>query len=161
MEKKFKVKVDESYLYEFKDSDAKSLDLLKLSKSKFHLINNNKSFDIELEQSHFYQKQYVIKVNKHSYKIKISDQLDSLINKMGFSVGAAKKENNIKAPMPGMILSINVKEGQKVKEGETLMILEAMKMENTIGAPKDGTIKAINTKSGNTVEKGELMIEMA
>jgi len=113
MEKKFKVKVDESYLYEFKDSDAKSLDLLKLSKSKFHLINNNKSFDIELEQSHFYQKQYVIKVNKHSYKIKISDQLDTLINEMGFSVGAAKKENNINSDL----LFINQKYNNTYKAG--------------------------------------------
>jgi biotin carboxyl carrier protein len=161
MEKKFKVKVDESYQYEFKDSDIKSLDLLKLSKSKFHLINKNKSFGIELEKSNFYLKEYVIKVNANSYTVKISNPLDILIKKMGFTVGTAKKANDIKAPMPGMILKINVKEGQKVKEGETLLILEAMKMENAIGAPKDGIIKSINAKSGGTVEKGELMIEMA
>lgn len=161
MEKKFKVKVDESYQYEFKDSDIKSLDLLKLSKSKFHLINKNKSFGIELEKSNFYPKEYVIKVNANSYSVKISNPLDILIKKMGFKVSTAKKANDIKAPMPGMILKINVKEGQKVKEGETLLILEAMKMENAIGAPKDGIIKSINAKSGGTVEKGELMIEMA
>ena len=63
--------------------------------------------------------------------------------------------------MPGLILSVNVKEGQDVLEGETLLILEAMKMENAISAPKDGIIKAIAVKIGGTVEKGALMIEMA
>ncbi|MHB1148545.1 MAG: biotin/lipoyl-containing protein, partial [Lutibacter sp.] len=72
-----------------------------------------------------------------------------------------KKENYIKAPMPGIILSINVMEGQEVKEGDTLLILEAMKMENAISAPKDGVIKSIFIISGKTVDKGELMIEMA
>ncbi len=79
---------------------------------------------------------------------------------MGFSIGSAKKANDIKAPMPGLILNVNVEEGQEVEEGETLLILEAMKMENAIGAPKNGTVKSINVKSNGTVEKGELMIEM-
>ena len=63
MGKKFKVKVDESFEYNFKNSDTENLDVLQLSKSKFHIINNNKSFDIELENSDFYNKQYVVKVN--------------------------------------------------------------------------------------------------
>ena len=80
---------------------------------------------------------------------------------MGFSLGTAKKSNEIKAPMPGLILSLNIEESQKVKEGDTLLILEAMKMENTITAPKDGIIKSITVIKGVTVEKGELMIIMA
>ena len=79
---------------------------------------------------------------------------------MGFTIGSSIKANSIKAPMPGIILSVNVEENQEVKEGETLLILEAMKMENAIIAPKDGVIKSIFIKSGKTVDKGELMIEM-
>jgi len=161
MEKNFKVKVDQSFEFELEDSEAKSLDLLKLTNSKFHLIKNNKSFEIELEKSDFNRKKYVVKVNGNSYDIKISNQLDLLIADMGFSIGSMKKANNIKAPMPGLILGVNVVEGQEVLEGETLVILEAMKMENAISAPKDGIIKTITVKSGGTVEKGALMIEMA
>ena len=79
---------------------------------------------------------------------------------MGFSVGSGKKLNEIKAPMPGLILSLNIEIGKTVKEGEVLLILEAMKMENAICAPRDGIIKSINIESGKTVEKGELLIEM-
>ncbi len=161
MEKKFNVKVDESFEQEIKSSDIEKLDLLKLSESKFHLLRNNKSFDITLEKADFNKKNYVVSVNSSSYNVTISNPLDLLIKEMGFSLGSAKKANDIKAPMPGMILSVNVSEGQEVKEGDTLLILEAMKMENAISAPKDGTIKTVNAEKGGTVEKGELMIEMA
>jgi len=161
MDKNFKVKVDESFEFNLKDSDVNTLDLLKLTKSKFHLINNNQSFEIELEKSNFNNKEYVVKVNANSYNVNISDQLDQLITEMGFSNGSVKKSNDVKAPMPGLILSVNVVEGQEVIEGETLLILEAMKMENDISAPKNGIIKVIAVKSGETVEKGALMIEMA
>lgn len=161
MDKNFKVKVDNSFEFDLKSSDANQLDLLKLTQSKFHVINKNKSFNIKLEKSNFYNKEYIVKVNSNSYSVNISNELDQLITEMGFSIGIAKKPNDIKAPMPGLILDIKVKEGQEVKEGDSLLILEAMKMENTISAPKDGIIKMISIKNGDTVEKGALMIEMA
>ena len=156
-----KVTVNESYDFEFENSELEKLDLLKRSSSEFHVIKKNKSFAVKLEKSDFNKREYVVNVNSNSYKVKIANNTDRLIKEMGFTIGLGKKANDIKAPMPGIILSINVKEGQEVKEGETLLILEAMKMENAIGSPKDGVIKSIFIKSGETVEKGELLIEMA
>ena len=65
------------------------------------------------------------------------------------------------APMPGMIVSVNVKEGQKIKSGENILILEAMKMENMIIADKDKKIKKINVKHGDVVEVDQKLIEFA
>lgn len=161
MEKTFKVKINDSFEFDIKESDIKKLDLLKLSETTFHAINKHKSFAVNLKKSNPTKKEFIIKVNSNNYAIKIETQLDLLIKEMGFSVHTSKKANTIKAPMPGLILSINIKEGQEVIEGETLLILEAMKMENSITAPKDGIIKSVNVKSGAAVEKGELMIEMA
>jgi len=160
MDKNFKVKVNDSFEYNFKDSDTNKLDLLNLSNSKLHVINNNKSFNITLEESNFLNKEYVVNVNSNRYAVKISNELDVLIKQLGFSVGSSKKANDIKAPMPGLILSINVKVGQKVNEGDQLLILEAMKMENSISSPKEGIVKSVHIKSGETVEKGTLMIEL-
>lgn len=160
MDKNFKVKVNSSFEYNFKSSDTEKLDLLKLSKLNFHAISNNKSFDVKLENSDFNNRSYIVSVNANKYNIKISNELDLLIKEMGFSVGSSKKTNEIKAPMPGMILNVNIKKGEKVKEGEILVILEAMKMENAIESPNDGIIKSIHIKNGETVEKGELMIEL-
>ena len=60
----------------------------------------------------------------------------------------------VESPMPGNILSVNVKQGDQVKEGQVLAILEAMKMENEIPAPKDGTIVQVVTSKGAVVETG-------
>jgi biotin carboxyl carrier protein len=61
--------------------------------------------------------------------------------------------------MPGLILEINVSNGEEVKEGQALLVLEAMKMENTITSPKDGVIKYIGVTKGLSVAKNELLIE--
>ena len=61
--------------------------------------------------------------------------------------------------MPGKIVSINVKDGQKIKSGENLLILEAMKMENLITADKDTKIKKINVKPNDAVEVDQVLIE--
>ena len=160
MNKNYSLKVNETFDFNFTSFDTKKLDVLKLSTSKFHVINNSKSFDIQVQNSNFIEKEYTLRINSNSYKVKISNELDLLIKEMGFSMGSAKKANDIKAPMPGLILSINVKVGQEVKEGESLLILEAMKMENSISSPKDGVVKSIQVKNGKTVEKGTLLIEL-
>ncbi|RXP63297.1 acetyl-CoA carboxylase biotin carboxyl carrier protein subunit [Lutibacter sp. HS1-25] len=160
MDKYYKVKVNESFEYDLNSLNVEKLDILNLSPLKFHVLHNTKPHNIQILQSDFNNKEYNVKVNANNYTIKISNELDNLINKMGFSEGADKKTNIIKAPMPGSILKVNVKPNQKVKEGEVLLILEAMKMENTICAPKDGVIKVVKAKENNTVEKGELLIEL-
>lgn len=63
----------------------------------------------------------------------------------------------IAAPMPGNILSVNVKPGDAVKSGDVLMILEAMKMENEIMCPKDGTVTSVMVNQGATVESGAVL----
>lgn len=70
---------------------------------------------------------------------------------------AAKKEG-VKSPLPGVILDIKVKEGDDVKKGQTVLILEAMKMENNINAHKDGKVTAINVKNGDSVLEGTDLI---
>lgn len=61
------------------------------------------------------------------------------------------------APMPGNILDVKVNEGDKVKRGQIIIILEAMKMENEITAPCDGVIEKLNVKKGDTVDPGAVM----
>jgi pyruvate carboxylase subunit B len=69
--------------------------------------------------------------------------------------------NHVLAVIPGTILEIMVKKNQKVKEGEILLILEAMKMENRVTMPFDGIVKSINVVNGETVAKKHIMIEIA
>ncbi len=68
--------------------------------------------------------------------------------------------NIIKAIIPGIIKKILVKEGSKVKEGDTVLILEAMKMSNHITAEKDGTVKTIFVKENENVKRNQDLIEI-
>jgi biotin carboxyl carrier protein len=69
----------------------------------------------------------------------------------------ASKKDGVKSPLPGVILDIKVKEGDTVKRGQTIIILEAMKMENDIVAPQDGTVASINVSTGDSVESGAVL----
>ena len=60
----------------------------------------------------------------------------------------------VRCPMPGLVISIAVREGQEVKAGETLAVVEAMKMENVLRAERDGTVKAIKAKPGDSLARG-------
>ncbi len=69
-----------------------------------------------------------------------------------------KDPSQVAASMPGMVITVAVNEGDKVKEGQKLMVLEAMKMETTINAPRAGTVTAIQTPAGTQVEAGDLLV---
>ena len=65
---------------------------------------------------------------------------------------------NIKAPMPGLIVKLDIKEGDPVRKGQSIMIVEAMKMENEIPSPIDGVVKKCLVEEGKTVNKGDVMV---
>ena len=159
MSKNFKLKVNNTIDLEVNEDDISNLDSLLVSKSEYHILKDNKSYKAEITVANFKEKTYQVKINNNYYKVNIYNKLDSLINKMGFTNGTAKHVNSIKAPMPGLILEINVEAGQKVKENDSLLILEAMKMENIITSPRDGIIKSISVTKGDTVDKNQLLIE--
>jgi biotin carboxyl carrier protein len=159
MNKTYKVNVNNTFDFELEETDISKLDASKVSNSKFHVLQNNMSFKTEIIDTNFNQKSYKVKVNNNTYNINIVNDLDTLIKEMGFEVGSSKKVNDIKAPMPGLILDISVKIGQEVNEDDTLLILEAMKMENVITSPRQGVIKSISVSKGDAVEKNQLLIE--
>lgn len=153
-------KVNDKYEFEFEQDQIHNLDVQKTSSGAYHLLVNDKSVTSEIVASDFLNRTYTVKINSNLYQVQISNQLDVLIKEMGLSLSANQIINEIKAPMPGMILDVMAKEGQEVKEGDNLLVLEAMKMENTIMAPRDAVIKSINVKKGKTVSKNEVLIEM-
>ena len=155
----YKVLVNNSFEFEFDSDKTNELDAIIVNDSKFHILRNNTSYIAEITDSQFQQKKYTVKINNNSYVVDIQNELDELIKAMGFEVGATKKVNDLKAPMPGLILDVIAEVGMDVKENDTLLILEAMKMENVLTSPRDGIIKSINVKKGDAVEKNQLLIE--
>ena len=72
--------------------------------------------------------------------------------------GAGEKVNS---PLPGVIIEVSVKEGQAVKAGQKVAVLEAMKMENEIPAPKDGTVTEIHVHKGDSLQEGDPVVTIA
>ncbi|GLB53636.1 hypothetical protein NBRC110019_26770 [Neptunitalea chrysea] len=155
----YKTKVNGTMNFEITQEELDSLDVISTTPSSFHLLISSKSYHPEIIGSDFLSKSYNVRVNNNAYEVTISDELDQLISEMGFSLGGIKHVHDIKAPMPGLILDINVTIGQAVKEDDPLLVLEAMKMENVIASPKEGIIKSIVVTKGQAVVKDTLLIE--
>ena len=111
-------------------------------------------------------KKYRVSVNGQSYDVSV-EELAAVSHAAPAPVAqpvavpvAGGTAGSIKAPMPGTILAIKVANGQAVKRGDVLLILEAMKMENEICAPADGSVSQIRVQAGTTVNTGDPMIDL-
>jgi len=138
---------------------AVNADVVKLDKNKFHVIINNSSYNIELLAKDENAKNQIILVNGQKQSVEIKDKYDDLLKQLGMDKLMGNKANLLKAPMPGLVLKVLVTEGQAVKKGDGLLILEAMKMENIIKAATDGMVKKIHIEEKNIVDKNQKMIE--
>ncbi len=134
-------------------------DLSKISDGHFHILHQQKSYRAEVVKVEAATKTCVIKINGRTYPVELKDKFDLLLEKMGMNSHAASKVNNVKAPMPGLIIDLKVKEGDVVKANDVLLILEAMKMENIIKSPGEGIVKSVKVKKGDSVEKSQVLIE--
>ncbi|MEZ0611547.1 biotin/lipoyl-containing protein [Fibrella sp. WM1] len=134
-------------------------DLSKLNERTYHIIRDNQSYSVEVVAIDATTKTVRLKINGNIHEVQVKDRFDLLLEKMGMSNAAANKVNDIKAPMPGLIVGISVQPGDTVSKGDTVLILEAMKMENVIKAPGDGTVQAIKVEKGARVEKGQVLVQ--
>ena len=134
-------------------------DIIKVRDDVYHLLKDNVSYNLEVVKHIPEEKKLVVKINNTPYSLDIKDNYDDLLHSLGLDSLASKKVNDIKAPMPGMVLNILVTEGQEVKKGDGLIVLEAMKMENILKSPTDGVIKKIAITKGVAVEKNQLLIQ--
>lgn len=163
----YKVKVNNSYNYDVENAgdgllinnNMVAADVKQLSANVYHIINKNRSYNVEVVTFDKASKTAEIKVNGNKYTVAAKDQFDILLEKLGLSDLNAVKVSEIKAPMPGLVLKVFVAEGDEVKKGDSLFVLEAMKMENIIKSPADVTVKTVKIKPGDKVEKGQILMQ--
>ncbi len=155
----YKFYINDTYEFELAENDLQH-DIQQYEQGRFHILLNDKSYRAELVQADTQAKTLTIKVNGNTYTIQAEDKYDRLLKQLGFSNLNTQKVDNIKAPMPGLVLKIPVEAGTQIEKGDILLILEAMKMENAIKSPGAGTIKQIKVKEGDAVDKGEVLIEL-
>jgi len=163
----YTVKVNEQFEYKVEDDkgailvngDPAILDIAHVANGKFHVLHENKSYNVELVDADPLTKQQTVKVNGTLYHLDIADQYDNLLKQLGMDNALVAKVHEIKAPMPGLVLKVIAAEGDEVKKGDNLIVLEAMKMENMIKSPADGKIKHIPVAQGDKIEKNTVLIQ--
>ena len=134
-------------------------DFVKIDVRNYHIIRNNKSYHAELIVINRQQKKLELKINGRVYSVEAKDKLDLLLEKLGINGSSPSIVKQVKAPMPGLILSINAVKGKEVKMGDAILVLEAMKMENIIKSPGDGVVKKVEESEGDSVEKNQVLVQ--
>ena len=105
---------------------------------------------------------YKVTLNGKTYEVEVEEGKAILLDEYEAPAAAvAAAGEPVNAPRPGAILRVEVKEGQTVKAGDLLVVLEAMKMENEILSPRDGTVAQVVVQKGSTVETGSPLIVLA
>jgi biotin carboxyl carrier protein len=127
----------------------------------YQVVYKQKTYTLILESGDAETGIYKIQLNGKPLEISTFDRIQLLLKSMGMDTAMGKKINEIKAPMPGLVLRIPINEGDSVSKGEGLLVLEAMKMENSIKAPGDVVVSKIHVKPGQAVEKNQLLVSFA
>jgi len=94
-----------------------------------------------------------------SYNVVCKSELDLLVEKFSAGRSAGKIKNELVSPMPGAIVKINVEEGQSLKKGDVILVLEAMKMENELRAAGDCVVQKILVEEKTSVDKNQVLIK--
>ncbi len=159
-----KITVNNKFTYRIEgqsiNGEKALIDLVSAGDGAFHVIRDSKGYSVEILAADYSAKTFTIRVNGHDYDVQAQDHFDELLEKMGLQSLGSNKVENIKAPMPGLVLEILVEAGQNVQKGDSVLILEAMKMENVLKAPGDGVVQSIEVAKGNAVEKNAVLIKM-
>src|SRR5215467_487316 len=116
----------------------------------FSLIVDGKSHEAYVQQG---DENWQVLLRGQLYPVTVEDEREKRLRAAAGGGVAETGEFHLKAPMPGLVVAIPVSEGQNVKKGQVLLILESMKMQNELKSPRDGTVGRIRVKAGETVEQ--------
>ncbi len=136
------------------------LDITVLPGGAYHLLRDGVGYRCRVVHASPHSKRLTVSVNGRHFDLSLADRYDQIVTQLGFATTAVIDNKEITAPMPGLILDIMVAEGEDVKSGTPLLILEAMKMENVLKSTGEGTIKTIKVTKGQAVDKRQLLIEL-
>ena len=94
-------------------------------------------------------------------EVRVKDEHDLLLERFGLDEARAAADREVRAPMPGLVLSVAAQPGQAVEADAGLLVLEAMKMENEIKAPAAGTVETVHVEAGAAVGKNDVLVTFA
>jgi biotin carboxyl carrier protein len=146
--------------YEIESSTVQEGKILYRDGSKIKFLFKERIYNVTILNHDVESKTYKLKINGFTAEIKKLTELDEMIQQLGYNTSLKTAIKEIVAPMPGLVKSIFIKEGDVITSGQNLFILEAMKMENIIKSSGEGTVMKINVAEGDKVEKGKILAKL-
>lgn len=144
--------------YSFQLSEAERVSLPQTAEFQKWVLHGSKNKIVSVTRNEMDSKSYEIQIDGRAFKVQLLDEVDQQVRKMNLTSKKINLFRELKAPMPGLVRQILVTEGNSIKKGDALIILEAMKMENILTAPMDGVISELFVKPSATVEKNQILI---
>ena len=123
----------------------------------YSLILDGKSHESYVAQG---DNDWQVLIRGRLYPVTVEDEREKRLRSAAGGGVAETGEFHLRAPMPGLVVTILVGEGQEIKKGQVLLILESMKMQNELKSPRDGTIGRIRVKPGETVEQKQTLLSV-
>jgi biotin carboxyl carrier protein len=123
----------------------------------FSVILDGKSYESFISES---DEGWQVLMRGRQYQITVEDEREKRLRAAAGGGVTEGGEFNLKAPMPGLVVAIPVAEGQEIKKGQVLIILESMKMQNELKSPKDGIVERIRVKAGESVEQKQALLSV-
>ncbi|MBK7763923.1 MAG: acetyl-CoA carboxylase biotin carboxyl carrier protein subunit [Bacteroidetes bacterium] len=154
-DKLFEIEVGDKTLL---DGKLCEIEFSQSAKRSFILSMNGKRKEADVVKFDKEAKQLILRMEGKKITVDIKEPVDILLDQLGINQKVSRKVNNLKAPMPGLIVKVMAAIGDQLKAGEPLLILEAMKMENVFKASADVMIKDILVSEKQSVEKGQVLI---
>jgi biotin carboxyl carrier protein len=140
------------------DAQPQAIDLRSIDDSGLYsLLINNQSFEALVEEN---DGEYHVLINGVMYHVNVADERAKRLAEAAGAFTNTSGEATLKSPMPGLVVSVPVKEGDVVKKGQVILVLESMKMENELKSPRDGTVNSIKVQPRQTVEQGQVLISL-
>jgi biotin carboxyl carrier protein len=123
----------------------------------FSLILDGKSYESFVYPG---DEDWQVLLRGRQYQVKVEDEREKRLRAAAGSGVAEGGEFHLKAPMPGLVVTVPVNEGQAVEKGQVLLVLESMKMQNELKAPRAGTVGRIRVKTGESVEQKQTLLSV-
>ncbi len=106
------------------------------------------------------EEEWQVLLHGRLFPITVEDEREKRLRSAAGGGVAETGEFHLRAPMPGLVIAVSVEEGQAVKRGQVLVILESMKMQNELKSPRDGTVGRVRVKAGETVEQKQTLLSV-
>jgi biotin carboxyl carrier protein len=156
--KSFSIEINDDHTITV-DGQVYPVDFLNINREVCTLLIGGHSYEAYLQPGEGDQWQVLLR--GMLYEVTVEDERENRLRAAAGSGATHGGEFSLKAPMPGLVVAVPVTEGQTVKKGDNLVILESMKMQNELKSPRAGTVMRVNVRAGQSVEQNQVMVTLS